>query len=70
MPLTREALAGRARELEALADAAGLDWKGAAATLASDDPVARIGLLAAKLGIDIPTALDPDAPLEAPAAAA
>jgi hypothetical protein len=70
MPLTKEALAGRARELEALATEAGLDWKGAAATLDSDDPVARIGLLAAMLGIDIPTALDPDAPLEASRAAA
>lgn len=52
MAIQREDLEQRAQELTD------------AACLPDDDAVARIGLLASKLGINASVALDPDAPLD------
>jgi hypothetical protein len=64
MAIQREDLEQRAQELTDAAEALGLNWKSDAAYLPDDDAVARIGLLASKLGINASVALDPDAPLD------
>ena len=55
-----EYLEERAELLGRMAASHGINWKSDADALPKGDMVARIGLLADRLGIGLPEALDPD----------
>lgn len=56
--MEREGLAKRAAELRELAESRNVELEAELAALPKGDPIAEIGLLASKLGMDFGTAFD------------